>query len=179
MQYRRAYIKGACYFFTVDAEKRHPVFRREDQVEVLRQAFRQVKPKYPFHIDAMVVLPDHLHSIWTLPEGDEDYSTRWWLIKTWFTKHCDKSMLKMPNQARKRKQQQEIWQHRYWEHVIRDETYYQHHIDYIHYNPVKHGYLERAADWPFSSLRNYINRGIVPENWGVSGIEFPDDIGGE
>jgi putative transposase len=157
MQYRRAYIKGACYFFTVDAEKRHPIFRREDQVEVLRQAFRQVKPKYPFHIDAMVVLPFGL-----CRKGMRIIRPGGGLSKHGLRNIVIGPCIKMPNQARKRKQQQEIWQHRYWEHVIRDETDYQHHIDYIHYNPVKHGYLQRAADGPFSSLRNHINRGIVP-----------------
>jgi len=109
MQYRRVYTKGACYFFTLVTEQRRPIFKNDQQIKILRESFKKVKQKYPFKIDAIVVLPDHIHCIWTLPEGDQDYSTRWRLIKTGFTKQCDKSIIQSPNQARTRKKQQAIW----------------------------------------------------------------------
>jgi len=179
MEYRRAYLKGASYFFTLVTEKRRPIFNNESNVAVLRESMRHVKQKYPFHIAAMVVLPDHLHCIWILPESDSDYSIRWRLIKTWFSKHCADALKRPPNKARIKKQQQAIWQHRFWEHVIRDETDYQRHIDYIHYNPVKHGYVERVSDWKYSSIHKYIRDGVIPENWGGADITIPDNIGGE
>ncbi|OQK16487.1 transposase [Methyloprofundus sedimenti] len=179
MQYHRVYIKGACYFFTLVTEKRRPIFKDEKQINILRESFKKVMKKYPFTINAIVVLPDHLHCIWTLPEGDHDYSTRWRLIKTGFSKNCDKTNINQPNQARIRKKQQAIWQHRFWEHMIRNEQDYHEHIDYIHYNPVKHGYTNKAVDWPYSSLHQYIKDGIIPKNWGVSGIEIPNEIGKE
>ena len=179
MQYRRVYTKGACYFFTLVTEQRRPIFKNDQQIKILRESFKKVKQKYPFKIDAIVVLPDHIHCIWTLPEGDQDYSTRWRLIKTGFTKQCDTSIIQSPNHTRTRKKQQAIWQHRFWEHMIRNEQDYQHHVEYIHYNPVKHGLVKQASDWPYSSLHQYINDGIVPRNWGVSYIESPDNIGNE
>ena len=121
MQYRRAFIPGASYFFTLVTEKRRALFNDEKNVDILRQAFRQVKTKRPFTIEAIVILPDHLHCIWTLPPGDADFSTRWRLIKTWFSKHCPAELREEPVLARQRKEQQAIWQHRFWGHVLRDE----------------------------------------------------------
>lgn len=103
-------------------EKRHPLFMSADVVKVLRMAFRVVRTARPFEVDAMVVLPDHLHCIWTLPPGDADFATRWRLIKTWFTKHCDPALRAAPNHARTAKREQALWQHRYWEHTLRDEA---------------------------------------------------------
>ncbi len=104
----------------------------------------------PFTLEAAVVLPDHLHCIWTLPPGDADFSTRWRLIKTWFTKHCDSALAA---EARTIRGDRGLWQHRYWEHMLRDETDYRRHIEYIHFNPVKHGYVKAPMDWPYSSFR--------------------------
>jgi len=179
MQYRRVYIKGACYFFTLVTEKRQAIFSGEKQINLLRESFKKVMQKYPFKIDAIVLLPDHLHCIWTLPENDHDYSTRWRLIKTGFSKHHAEFHKLQANQARQRKNQQAIWQHRFWEHTIRNEQDYQNHIDYIHYNPVKHGYVNQASAWPYSSLQQYIKNGLIPENWGASGIKIPDETGKE
>ena len=177
MRYRRAYIQGGSYFFTVVTEKRRNIFAYADNVNRLRAAFRTVMKKRPFQIDAAVVLPDHLHFIWTLPEHDSDYSTRWRLIKTAFTKDFpDKSSV--DNFNRIKKNQQDIWQHRSWEHCLRDEKDFQQHVDYIHYNPVKHGLVKRANDWRYSSIHRYIRLGILDENWG-GGIEFDEGIGYE
>lgn len=179
MKYRRVFVPGGCYFFTVVTEKRRPVFASGEAVVVLRDAFRAVRLSYPFELDAMVVLPDYLHCIWTLPPEDQDFSARWRLIKTWFTKHCDGNLRVSINKSRANKSQQAIWQHRFWEHVIRDERDYQNHVDYIHYNPVKHGYVERAIDWPYSSFQRFVSNGFYPEDWGSGEISLPKIIGRE
>lgn len=131
------------------------------------------------HHCAAVVLPDHLHCIWTLPPEDHDFSTRWRLIKTWFTKHCDDNLRADPDAARQRKDEQAIWQHRFWEHLLRDEKDYARHLEYIHYNPVKHGYVQRPIDWPYSSFRAYVHKGIYPEDWGATDCDFPENVGME
>jgi len=172
MQYRRLFVPGACYFFTLVSYKRQPIFSDYQNIEILRSAFRQVKTKRPFDIDAIVVMPDHLHCIWSLPYGDSDYSTRWRLIKTWFSKHgyCNNRQYSSHS----------LWQKRFWEHLIRDEEDYERHVDYIHYNPVKHGYVGRAYDWSYSSFRQFVNKGILSENWGVGEkIVIPESIGNE
>ena len=145
MHYRRVYVEGGSYFFTVVTEKRRKIFADDDNVKRLRAAFKTVMQKRPFVIDAAVVLPEHLHFIWTLPERDSDYSTRWRLIKSAFTKQYPKPF-NVQNANRKNKKQQDIWQHRGWEHCLRDDLDFQQHIDYIHYNPVKHGLVKRASD---------------------------------
>ncbi len=178
MHYRRVYIKGGSYFFTVVSEKRRKLFADYDNVKLLRKAFKKVMQKRPFVIDAAVVLPDHLHFIWTLPEQDYDYSTRWRLIKTEFSKKLPNKP-QVQNANRKNKQQQDVWQHRGWEHCLRNERDFQQHIEYIHYNPVKHGWVKRASDWPYSSIHRYIKMGLLSEHWGVDVIDFDDDIGHE
>lgn len=178
MQYRRAFIPGGSYFFTLVTERRTPIFAEAENIDTLRQAFRQVKQSRPFDIDGIVVMPDHIHCIWTLPTKDRDYPTRWRLIKTWFTKHCNANLKQVPNQARKNKHEQAIWQHRYWEHTLRDETDFMRHIEYIHYNPVKHGYVAAPKDWSHSSFHRYVKAGIYPLNWGENVIEF-EGIGHE
>jgi putative transposase len=136
MEYRRRFVLNGSYFFTVVTQDRNPVFLEKAAVDLLRQAFRHVMNKRPFIIDAIVIMPDHLHCIWTLPENDCDYPTRWRLIKTYFTKNYG----------------QTIWQHRYWEHCIRDERDFENHVNYIHNNPVKHGLVLNAKDWEHSSI---------------------------
>lgn len=179
MQYRRVFVPGGSYFFTLVTERRRQLFIDEATVNLLRQGFRQVKLKRQFEIDAVVVLPDHLHCIWTLPAGDNDFSTRWRLIKTWFTKHYDQHDVLKSNFARRNKKQHPIWQHRFWEHVIRDQQDFERHVDYIHYNPVKHGYVNKPCDWPYSSFRRYVEQGILPMNWGESGMDLDLEIGNE
>ena len=179
MQYRRTCTPGGCYFFTVVTEGRRPVFDNEKTVGLLREAFRIVKMNRWFRIDAIVVLPDHLHCIWTLPPDDADFATRWRLIKTWFTKHCSSELRDGTNPVRVRKGEQAVWQRRYWEHIIRDEEDFRGHVDYIHYNPVKHGYVKSPVDWQYSSFRRYVVRGILPQNWGGVEMSFPENVGNE
>ena len=178
MQYRRAYIPGGSYFFTVVTAQRRPLFAERANIDLLHTAFRQIRQQRPFQIDAIVVLPEHLHCIWSLPAGDADFSTRWRLIKTWFTKHCD-PRLRVPQVTTGNRQTSGIWQQRYWEHAIRDEGDYRRHVEYIHYNPVKHGYVARAGDWPYSSFKRHVDAGVYPADWGASAVEFPDDVGHE
>jgi len=162
MRYRRANIPGACYFFTVNLAERKSGLLVE-HIEKLRESVRRVQTAHPFVIDAMVVMPDHLHSLWTLPQGDRDFSTRWGLIKAGFSRQLAPS--ERLSASRKSKGERGIWQRRFWEHLIRDDLDFARHVDYIHYNPVKHGYVQRPADWPFSSIHRYVDHNIVDENW--------------
>jgi len=172
MRYRRAFVPGGSYFFTLVTHRRRPIFNTPETVEVLRNAFRTVRSKRPFRMDAMVVLPDHLHCIWVLPPDDGDFAIRWRLIKTWFTRHCDPNLRAVPDRARARKGEQALWQHRYWERLLRDEADFIQHVEYIHYNPVKHGYVAAPRDWPFSSFRRHVEAGIYPADWGHGPLTF-------
>jgi len=174
MQYRRLLIPNATYFFTVVTHNRRSLFNNEQSVTTLKQAFQCVRAKHPIEIDAIVILPDHIHCIWTLPENDTDYATRWRLIKTWFTKHCDVALHADPGGSRESRNEKAIWQHRYWEHVIRDEKDLANHIGYIHYNPVKHGYVKSVRDWPHSSFHRYVNNGLVEAHWGAGEMDFAE-----
>ena len=156
MRYRRSFQPGGSFFFTVVTAHRRPVFASATAVALLRESFRAVRKARPFDIDAIVVLPDHLHCIWTLPDGDADFMTRWRLIKTWFSKHAE-----IKN----------IWQQRYWEHVLRDERDVEHHVDYIHFNPVRHGLVDSVVDWPYSSFHRYVARGTYRADWGREFLE--------
>ena len=179
MQYRRAFIPGGTYFFTVVTARRQKLFDNEESIAVLHQAFQHVNNTRPFTIDAMVILPDHLHCIWTLPSSDPDYPTRWRLIKTRVSKHSTWHL----NLRRARKHPGRpdpgVWQVRYWEHVVRNETDYRQHVDYIHYNPVKHGYVRRPWDWPHSSFRQYVQRGLYPQDWGWTEPTLGEGVGHE
>ena len=170
MRYRRTRVPGGSWFFTVVTRDRYPVFRQPVLVALLRHALRSVRRRLPFTIDAIVVLPDHLHCVWTLPAEDTDYSTRWRLVKSFVTRH-GKSVLADHTVS--------LWQPRYWEHCLRDPHDYRAHVDYIHYNPVKHGYVDRPLHWPYSSLRQYVSRGMLPADWGGQGIDFPGSAGRE
>ncbi|QIL43939.1 transposase [Acidovorax sp. HDW3] len=174
MHYRRASTPGGSFFFTVVTEGRRPVFAAAENVQVLRTAFKQVRATRPFTIEAIIVLPDHLHCIWTLPPDDADFSTRWRLIKTWFTKHSLPELRHTSNAARVAKHQQAIWQHRYWEHQLRDGADFANHADYIHYNPVKHGLAASPAQWPYSSFQRYVQAGTYPADWGQESMAMKD-----
>jgi putative transposase len=147
--YLRYRIDGGTYFFTVNLAERNRTLLTE-RIDTLREAFRVVKKAHPFKIDAMVILPDHLHTIWTLPDGDHDFSQRWRQIKSAFSREIAKE--ERVSRSRLRKQERGIWQRRFWEHAIRDEEDFRRHVDYIHFNPVKHGYVQKVADWPYSSF---------------------------
>jgi len=159
--YRRNFIAGGSFFFTVNLAER---WRRllTEHIDELRTAFRETRRHHPFTIDAMVVLPDHLHAVWTLPEGDADFATRWRLIKSGFSRRVATG--ERISDSRAAKAERGIWQRRYWEHTIRDEADFARHLDYIHINPVKHGLVTRVGDWPYSSLHRMVKIGIHPED---------------
>ncbi len=179
MQYRRARTKGSSYFFTVVTHDRRSFLCLPENIALLRDTFRDVIKRHAFEIDAMVVLPDHIHCIWTLPEGDGDFSKRWRLIKGDFSRRCAREFKLAPSTSRQAKQEQAVWQRRFWEHKIRNDQDFLHHVEYIHYNPVKHGYAGAPSDWPFSSFHRYVNKGIYPKNWGESDVAFDPGIGNE
>jgi putative transposase len=163
MRYRRADAAGGTYFFTVNlADRSTDILVRH--VEDLRAVMTKVKEAHPFAVLAMVVLPEHLHAIWRLPAGDADYPTRWALLKAGFSRRVERGE-PIP-QSRKAKGERGIWQRRYWEHQIRDEADLARHVDYVHFNPVKHGLVIRPVDWPHSTLHGYIARGMATRDWG-------------
>jgi len=180
MRYRRAQVKGGTYFFTVVTHKRIKIFNRSDNVELLRQAFRKVIKRHPFKIDAFALLPDHLHCIWTLPKGDADFSTRWRLIKSYFSRQIGmvgwvegRNPTKTTT-SRLKKKEKLIWQRRFWEHLIRDHEDLRRHVEYIHYNPVKHGLTKAPVDWDYSSFHRYVDKGMYDMKWGA-GIKMKFD----
>ena len=160
--YRRSDIAGASYFFTVNLADRSQALLTE-HIALLRNAFEYTLELHPFTVDAIVILPDHLHAIWTLPAGDVDFALRWRLIKTVFSRGLPNGEHR--SASRQSKGERGIWQRRYWEHLIRDEADFARHVDYIHINPVKHGLVERVADWPNSSFHRYVKAGMLPMDW--------------
>ncbi|MDR3490651.1 MAG: transposase [Gammaproteobacteria bacterium] len=162
-QYIRYYHPGGYYFFTLVTHKRRPLFSDDENVEKLRVAIRKVKINHPFSLTAFVILPDHMHCIWKLPSNDKNFSTRWRLIKNYFSRE-----MQSPINLRKEK---EIWQHRFWEHCIRDENDWRQHMDYIHYNPVKHNLVASPKNWKHSSFYYWVERGWYEENWALGEID--------
>ncbi len=172
--YRRAWSPGGTWFFTVTlADRRSRLL--VDRVDVLRQAFQVVRVHHPFHIDAVVILPDHLHAIWTLPAQDTDFATRWRLIKTRFSRAMPLVEPRRPVQDARG--ERGIWQRRYWEHLIRDDADYERHVAYCYFNPVKHGLVDAVRDWPYSSFHRDVARGLVAPEW--TGVADADGDYGE
>jgi len=159
--YRRNFVAGGTYFFTATLADRTSQALTV-HIEALRDAIRATRNTQPFTIDAIVILPDHLHLVMTLPEDDADYPNRWRLIKRRFT---DAVKTSGTDVARRENGDVALWQRRYWEHTIRDEKDFERHVDYIHFNPVKHGLVGRVSDWPHSSFHRYVREGILPEDW--------------
>ena len=163
--YRRNRVVGGTYFFTVNLRD-----RRSDllvtRVDLLRTAIRRVRQLRPFHIDAWVVLPDHMHAVWTLPPGDANFSNRWQAIKMAFAKGIDGC--ERLSASRLSRGERGIWQRRFWEHTIRDEQDYAAHLDYVHFNPVKHGLVASAAAWPHSTFHHAVASGRYPSSWSIT-----------
>ena len=177
--YRRA-REGRTYFFTVVTYNRLPFLCSEENRSNLRQVIDDVRRLKPFVIDAWVLLPNHIHCVWTLPEGDLDYSKRWGLIKARFTKKAEQARPVIQSSSRVKHREGFTWQRAFWEHQIRDEKDFEAHCNYIHYNPVKHGCVSAPRDWPYSSFQKLVNEGVYSEDWASGApVIFPDDIGGE
>ena len=150
VDYRRYYLKGGSWFFTVNLRDRESRFLVQ-HIDALRQAVAIVHKQKPFHIDAWVVLPEHLHCIWTLPDNDSDFPSRWRAIKKHFS-----GLTGAHN----------VWQPRYWEHAIRNQKDYRSHVDYIYINPIKHGWVRQVRDWPYSTFHRDVSRSLYPVDWG-------------
>jgi len=156
-KYKRIYLPDRSYFFTVVTANRKTIFAEDKNVQFLKAAFRYVQSRKPFKMDAICVLPDHLHCIWTM-QGDYNYSIRWQMIKTHFSRRY--------RHQNPESKHIKIWQPRYWEHMIRDQDDFHRHIDYIHNNPVKHDWVKSARDWPYSSFTKYLTKGGYDAGWG-------------
>lgn len=161
-RYRRNLVPGGTYFFTVNVRDRSSSLLVE-QIAALREAVRLTRAEMPFQIDAWVVLPEHVHCVWTLPAGDADYPARWQAIKSRFSHALPATE---PRTAvMRRRADRGIWQMRYWEHTIRDTRDYVAHVDYVHFNPVKHGLVADAGSWPYSTFHRAVARGAYPPDW--------------
>jgi putative transposase len=167
VQYRRNWVAGGTFFFTVALANRRSGLLTA-VIDVVREASRKVRGERPFEVDAMVVLPEHLDAVWSLPREDADYAYRWRRFKTVFTRE----VLRRGMEARRRDGSGVVqWPRRYWEYTIRDEVDYARHVDYIHYNPVRHGYVSNAMDWSYSSVHRFVRDGVFPEGWGGGASE--------
>jgi putative transposase len=173
--YRRSLTTGGIFFFTVVTYRRRPFLIDSFFRKLLREAIADVRKTQPFSIDAWVLLPDHLYCIWTLPVDDNDYSKRWGRIKTTFSKQAKQRLYlsKWMNESKLKHGESTNWQRRFWEHEIKDESDFNNHIDYIHYNPVKHGLENAVKDWPFSSFHRYVKNGIYSVDWASSSLFEP------
>ena len=161
--YRRMRTPGATWFFTVNLLDRRGNDLLVRHIDVLRECVAAERKRRPLQINAWVVLPEHSHWLWTLPEGDADYSTRWRRIKTDFSRALPR--VEHRSAIREGRNERAIWQRRFWEHQIRDDDDYARHVDYIHINPVKHGHVSRSADWRHSSFMSYVERGVYAVDW--------------
>ncbi len=162
-RYRRAKIEGGTFFFTVALADRSDAILVQ-HIDHLRRAYKFVVDHYPFETVAICILPDHLHAIWSLPMGDWNFAVRWSLVKSKFSRALPTADLRSRSQIAKR--DKGIWQRRYWEHAIRNDDDLVRHVDYIHFNPVKHGYVSQVREWPHSSFHRYVERGLLPLDWG-------------
>ena len=167
VSYRRNHITGGTYFFTANLRDRRQALLVE-HIDAFREVIRDVRQEIPFVIDAMVILPDHWHAVWTLPEDDAAYARRIRLIKSRFTRKLLAAGVPLTKDVRG---DYDLWQKRYWEHTIRDDRDFEAHVNYVHINPVKHGYVKRAVDWPHSTLHRYISDGTLPADWACDGID--------
>jgi putative transposase len=163
-EYRRLFVPGGTFFFTLVTFERRRLFAEPSNVAIFRQIVHEVRSESPFTIDAAVILPDHIHFLWTMPEGDSDFSTRIGKIKAGFTKGRGHSQPKATS-TKPQRGYSDIWQPRFWEHRVRDRGDFNNHLDYIHYNPVKHGHAKCPHDWPHSSFHKWVRRSGYMESW--------------
>jgi putative transposase len=173
-RYRRPRIEGGIFFFTVALADRSSELLGQ-HIDRFRQVYRAVASRLPFETNAICILPDHLHAIWTLPAGDADFASRWRQIKSGFSRGLGPAQLRSRSHVQRR--ETGIWQRRFWEHVIRDNADFERHVDYIHFNPVKHRHVTRVCDWPYSSFHRYVKEGLLPADWGGDMAEIQGRFG--
>jgi putative transposase len=171
--YRRNFVPGGTFFFTVTlADRRSKIL--VERIDLVRNALRAARRERPFAIEAIVILPDHLHAIFTLPSGDSDFSGRWRRIKG----HFSSALIEVSTELKRRPNGDlALWQRRFWEHTIRDEVDFERHVDYIHFNPVKHALVRRVRDWPYSSFHRYVRDGMLPDDWAGDAGDGGEDFG--
>ena len=179
--YRRAREAGGTYFFTVVSFRRQEILCDEWIRNALHEGIEKTQQRYPFEIDAWVLLPNHLHCLWTLPEGDADFSKRWAKIKRHVSLVCGKRYKRSEwlSDSRKKHRESTLWQRRFWEHQIRNQDDFNRHIDYIHYNPAKHGLCEQPIQWPYSTLHRYVKEGKYSADWAGCDSSFDGSDYGE
>jgi len=172
--------RGGTYFFTVVTHQRRPVLTTALGRTCLRASIAAELSRAPFKLDAIVLLPDHLHTVWTLPIRDADYSIRWARIKDGFTRsYLSNGGVEGERSANREKHRERaVWQHRFWEHTVRDGDDLERCLNYLHWNPVKHGLVSRVADYPWSSFHRYVRDGIYEPHWG-NAETCPDVPGAE
>ena len=174
MRYRRSKVNGACYFFTIVTYRRQPLLAEPITIDMLARAIDRIRERHPFLLEAQVVLPDHIHALWTLPEGDCNYPRRWRLIKEAFTREYVRAFGPTATDERRRARgERAVWQRRYWEHLIRSDRDFTAHVEYIHMNPVRHGLATAAKDWPHSTFMSWVERGLYEVTWGCSELPVP------
>jgi putative transposase len=168
-EYRRSFIPGGSYFFTVVTFNRQPILVSPKARQLLRIAWMDVQRRFPFTTDAICLLPDHIHTIWTLPPMDSNYSVRWKEIKRLFTLGFLEQIGPggERNGSRVKRKEAAIWQRRFWEHTLQDEEDLNRHLDYLHFNPVKHGWVQQVKEWPWSSFHRYVKMDCYPQDWGI------------
>ncbi len=172
--YKRAIVAGATFFFTLNLQNRKSNLLTQ-YIDKLCFSFKTVQNNHPFKIDAIVIMPDHLHLIMTLPVEDRDYSKRLSLIKGTFSRQIE--AFEAISSSRQKKHERGIWQRRFWEHCIRNEVDYEQHVNYIHFNPVKHHYVSSPSQWPYSSIHRFIQMGILPADWACNSKFHEGDFG--
>jgi putative transposase len=183
--FRRYFVPGGTYFFTLITDGRRPIFDHPEARKLLIAVIHRCRQRWPFTIDAAVLLPDHMHTIWSLPPGDDRYSLRIaWLkkefTKAWISSDGDE---RFQSRGRTNDGRRGVWQPKFWEHTIKDDADFERHIDYVHWNPVKHGHARCPREWRWSSFRRWMNRGVYPQNWGCGskppGLDGIDETTGE
>ena len=168
-RYRRLKVEGGAFFYTLAlADRGSDLLVRH--IERLRRAYAEMEKRHPFETVAICILPDHIHALWRLPDGDADYAVRWSMLKSGFSRGLAAAKTRSASKIAKR--EKGIWQRRYWEHTIRDDVDFERHVNYIHYNPVKHGLVARVVDWPYSSFHRYVAQGILPSDWAGDASEL-------
>lgn len=181
--WRRAHVPGGSYFFAVVTDRRAPLFRDAPARRLSGRLIQRCQLRWPFSINALVLLPDHLDAIWSLPPGDDEYSKRCRWINEDPTKYWLRSGgQEQPQTAgRRRDRRRGVWQPKFWEHTLEDDDDFERHFDDVHDNPVKHGYVKCPRDWPWSSFHRWVRRGVNPIDWacweGDGELDFSDIAG--
>jgi len=166
--YRRFYIPNSITFITCVTRDRYPYLKSKSDIDLFFSTLARVKEIKPFELMAYVVLPDHFHWLMKVDQSSGNFSKVMHSIKRNFTQNY--------KQAHNVQKSISIWQRGFWDHVIRDERDLEIHLDYIHWNPIKHGCVNKPSNWPYSTYRDWEGMGIYDLGWGC--VEIPENISG-